>query len=79
MEKSFLALARFKETEYNSENSRVLSFLNILKLESRWINWQTEIPNKIYVSEEDYSDTKKVLIKMRKKSIDFLVGNLENE
>ena len=79
MEKSFLVLARFKETEYNSENSRVLSFLNILKLESRWINWQTEIPNKIYVSEEDYSDAKQVLIKMRKKSIDFLVGNLENE
>lgn len=79
MGKSFLALARFKDTDYNSENSRVLSLLNIMKLENRWINRQMEIPNEIYISEKCFSKAKHELIEMRNKSIEFLVGNLKNE
>lgn len=79
MEKSFLTLARFKDTEYSSENSRVLSLLSILKLNHRWIDWRKEIPDEIYISEKCYSNVKQELINMRKKSIDFLVGSLEYE
>lgn len=79
MGKSFLALARFKETEHSSENSRVLSLLSILKLKGRWISWQTELPNEIYIPEDKYFNAKQELNKMRKESIDFLMGNLKNE
>lgn len=79
MGKSFLVLARFKETEHNSENSRVLSLLTILKLKSRWISWQTKVPDEVYVPEDCYSNAKQELIKMRNKSIEFLKSNLKNE
>lgn len=77
--KQFLALARFKDADETSENSRVLSLLEILELKNRWRNWDTELGKEIYISESEYDKAQNRLMKMREQSIAYLEKGLLKE
>lgn len=77
--KQFLALARFKDADETSENSRVLSLLEILELQNRWKNWNTELGKEICISESEYDKAHNRLMKMREQSIAYLEKGLSKE